>query len=505
MKRKNQIHKKRFDAVDVVVVILLTLWMLLVIVPFVNAISISFATQKEYVDNPLMLFPSQPTLQSYKLLLNDYRIWVGFRTSFLLVVVGVPVSMLLTTMLAYGTSRGNYPGKKIIIGGILFTMLFNGGIIPLYLQMKEMGLTNTIWSVILAGTVNVFYFVIMRNYFQSLPESLMESARLDGAGEWRILFNIILPLSKPIIATLTLFYLVDRWNEWYNALIFIRNTDLQPLQLVLRSIVMESSIVNMEDGYRYLRCQMGTYGGQMGKGKQRVISPENSKPGAYYDPNQYCAGVVKLFSHLRDKLGYEVELLHDIHERLTPAQAIGLAKKLEPYQLFFLEDALSPEQMGWFSHFRNQTAVPLAMGELFNNPIEWNELISKRLIDYIRVHVSQIGGLTPARKLAALCENFGVRTAWHGPGDLSPVGVVAQLHLDLAIPNFGIQEFSGFSPEEEEVFPGCPQVRNGYLYANDKPGFGIDIDEKKAAMYPCSYREPGWLLARTTDGTAVRP
>ena len=218
--------------------------MLLVIVPFVNAISISFATQKEYVDNPLMLFPSQPTLQSYKLLLNDYRIWVGFRTSFLLVVVGVPVSMLLTTMLAYGTSRGNYPGKKIIIGGILFTMLFNGGIIPLYLQMKEMRLTNTIWSVVLAGTVNVFYFVIMRNYFQSLPESLMESARLDGAGEWRILFDIILPLSKPIIATLTLFYLVDRWNEWYNALIFIRNTDLQPLQLVLRSIVMESSIVN---------------------------------------------------------------------------------------------------------------------------------------------------------------------------------------------------------------------------------------------------------------------
>lgn len=264
-----------------------------------------------------------------------------------------------------------------------------------------------------------------------------------------------------------------------------------------------NDLVSVE--YRYLRCQMGTYGGQMGKGKQRVISPENSKPGAYYDPNQYCAGVVKLFSHLRDKLGYEVELLHDIHERLTPAQAIGLAKKLEPYQLFFLEDALSPEQMGWFSHFRNQTAVPLAMGELFNNPIEWNELISKRLIDYIRVHVSQIGGLTPARKLAALCENFGVRTAWHGPGDLSPVGVVAQLHLDLAIPNFGIQEFSGFSPEEEEVFPGCPQVRNGYLYANDKPGFGIDIDEKKAAMYPCSYREPGWLLARTTDGTAVRP
>lgn len=236
--------RKRFDAVDVLVVTLLTLWMLLIIIPFVNAIAISFATQKEYVDNPLMLFPSEPTLKSYELLFNDYRIWTGFRTSFLIVLIGVPANMLLTTVLAYGTSRGDYPGKKIIIGGILFTMLFNGGIIPLYLQMKEFHLTNTLWSVVLAGTVNVFYFVIMRNYFQSLPESLIESARLDGAGEWRVLGHIILPLSKPIIATLTLFYLVDRWNEWYNALIFIRDTEMQPLQLVLRSIVMKSSIVN---------------------------------------------------------------------------------------------------------------------------------------------------------------------------------------------------------------------------------------------------------------------
>lgn len=240
-----KVHKrKRFDMIDVVVVILLTLWMLVIIIPFINAIAISFATQKEYVDNPLMLFPSEPTLKSYELLFNDYRIWTGFRTSFLIVLIGVPANMLLTTVLAYGTSRGDYPGKKIIIGGILFTMLFNGGIIPLYLQMKEFHLTNTLWSVVLAGTVNVFYFVIMRNYFQSLPESLIESARLDGAGEWRVLGYIILPLSKPIIATLTLFYLVDRWNEWYNALIFIRDTEMQPLQLVLRSIVMKSSIVN---------------------------------------------------------------------------------------------------------------------------------------------------------------------------------------------------------------------------------------------------------------------
>ena len=236
--------KKKFDFIDVIVVLVLTVWILIIIIPFVNAIALSFATQKEYVDNPLMLFPSNPTLKSYEMLFNAQRIWTGFRTSFCIVLLGVPLNMLFTMVLAYGTSRGDYPGKKIIIGGILFTMLFNGGIIPLYLQMKELALTNTIWSVIMAGTVNVFYFVIMRNYFQSLPESLIESARLDGAGEWRILWTIILPLSKPIIATMTLFYLVDRWNEWYNALIFIRNSDLQPLQLVLRSIVMESSIIN---------------------------------------------------------------------------------------------------------------------------------------------------------------------------------------------------------------------------------------------------------------------
>ena len=121
-------------------------------------------------------------------------------------------------------------------------MLFNGGILPLYMQMRELKLTNTIWSVVLAGGVNVFYFVIARNFFCSIPQALVESAQLDGAGEWRILFSVILPLAKPIVATVALFCIVDRWNEWYNALIFIRNNDIVPLQVVLRSIVMESNI-----------------------------------------------------------------------------------------------------------------------------------------------------------------------------------------------------------------------------------------------------------------------
>jgi mannonate dehydratase len=267
------------------------------------------------------------------------------------------------------------------------------------------------------------------------------------------------------------------------------------------SQVLEHVQALMEQGYRAIRCQMGGYGGV----KATASRPEQSLPGVYFDPAAYARGIPRLFAYLREHLGYEVELLHDIHERLTPIDAIQLAKRLEPYQLFFLEDPLPPEQTGWFERLRQQCALPIAMGELFNNPHEWVPLITARLIDFIRVHISQIGGITPARKLALLCETFGVRTAWHGPGDTSPVGHAANLHLDLSCHNFGIQEWSGFSEAVYEVFPGCPQVRNGYLYPNERPGLGIDIDEVRAARYPCTDGPPDWTLARLPDGTAARP
>lgn len=269
----------------------------------------------------------------------------------------------------------------------------------------------------------------------------------------------------------------------------------------------------IDEGYRYVRVQNGFYGGNMEQGStlfptksgsQSIWSPEGAPEGAYYDPEQYMRSVVATFKHVRETFGYEIGLLHDIHERLTPVQALSLAKDLEPYKLFFLEDALQPEQGEWFEYLRKQTCVPLAMGELYNNPMEWKEIVQKRYIDFIRVHLSQIGGLTPAIKLANFCEAYGVRTAWHGPSDLTPVGFAAQLHLDLATPNFGIQEFSGFTEEEREVFPGAPEARNGYVYANDKPGFGVDIDEKAAAKYPCEPKNYKWLRCRLPDGTCVR-
>jgi mannonate dehydratase len=257
----------------------------------------------------------------------------------------------------------------------------------------------------------------------------------------------------------------------------------------------------MEEGYNHIRCQLGGYGGK----NARISPPEGALPGAYFDPAAYARAIPHLFAYLRDHFGYEVELLHDIHERLPPVEAIRLAKLLEPYRLFFLEDPLPPEQSEWLERLRQQCAIPIALGELFNHPQEWVPLISAHLIDFIRVHLSQIGGITPARKLAILCETFGVRTAWHGPGDTSPVGHAANLHLDLSSHNFGIQEWPGFREAVYEVFPGCPQVRNGYLYPNEQPGLGIDLDEQQAARYPCTDGPPTWTLARTPDGTAVWP
>ena len=258
----------------------------------------------------------------------------------------------------------------------------------------------------------------------------------------------------------------------------------------------------IEKGVQVIRLQFGGYGGRSSLDAKK---PENACAGAYYDTLGYQLSVVKLFDAMRKRFGFEIEFCHDVHERLEPIEAVRLAKELEPYRLYFLEDALSPEQVDWFKIMRQQTCTPVAMGELFNNPMEWTGLISNRLIDFIRVHISQIGGITPARKLAILCENFGIRTAWHGPGDVSPVGHAANIHLDLSSWNFGVQEWSGWSDKSTEVFPGCPELRGGYVYANYKPGLGIDIDETLAKKYPCSEELPKWTNARRVDGTLARP
>ena len=266
----------------------------------------------------------------------------------------------------------------------------------------------------------------------------------------------------------------------------------------------------MEQGYRHVRVQVSVPGvsayGVRGKESEANL-PANRRT-RVWEPKPYVRQVPRLFEHLRNKLGDKVELLHDVHERVPPVLAIQLAKDLEPYHPFFLEDPFSPEDIGYFKHLRRQTSTPIAMGELFNNPAEWTSLISDRLIDFIRIHISQVGGLTMARKIAALCEFFSVRTAWHGPGDVSPVGHAANVHLDLVVPNFGIQEARHFNQAERDVFPGCPEIDRGFYSVSDRPGLGIDVDEKLSARFPIEDDPPfdfDWGTLRRLDGTPVKP
>ena len=284
----------------------------------------------------------------------------------------------------------------------------------------------------------------------------------------------------------------------------------------------------MEEGFHHIRVQVVTPGyvtygnkGDSGEtisnksgprlGTDRIFEPIPGKlhahPGGIFEPGPYIKSALGLFEHIRSKVGWDVEILHDVHERVPPIQGVGFAKEVEQYKLFFLEDLFSPEDNDYFRLVRQQTSTPIAMGELYNNPHEVIPMIKDRLLDFLRIHISQIGGITPARKLAALCEAFNVRTAWHGPGDTSPVGHAANLMLDLNTINFGIQEYAIFGENTKEVFPGCPEVKDGYMWPNGSPGLGIDINEELAAKFPFKERAYGgaWDTVRRADGSVVTP
>ena len=263
----------------------------------------------------------------------------------------------------------------------------------------------------------------------------------------------------------------------------------------------------IEQGWRHVRIQLGGYGSpQLSRDPDFKAAGFGSANDEFMAPGPYLRATPKMFEHIRHTCGDEVELLHDIHERVAPIDAINLVKQLEVYRPFFIEDPFPPEMNGYFKMLREQTSTPIAMGELFNSPHEWVDLITGRLIDFIRVHLSQVGGLSVARKIAALAEWFGVRSAWHGPGDVSPPGHAANAHLDLAIHNFGIQEYVDISDELREIFPGTPTMEKGYMHLNEAPGLGVDINEELAAKAGAWDTGQGlWKPVRRRDGTAVRP
>lgn len=272
----------------------------------------------------------------------------------------------------------------------------------------------------------------------------------------------------------------------------------------------------IDAGFRHVRIQMGGYGAsQLLGGYGDNTTPEipdfkaanfGQADDNFMDPFVYAESVQDMFAAVRSKCGKQVELLHDIHERIQPLEAIRLIQKLEPHRPFFIEDPFSPENNRYFKLLRQHTAVPIAMGELFNSPHEWIDPMKEHLFDFIRIHISQIGGITPAMKVARLAEFFNIRTAWHGPGDVSPVGHSANAHIDYAVWNFGIQESVNFSDRIKEIFPGAPWVENGYMYVNEVPGLGVDVSEEAAARFPLPDKQlNNWTQLRKRDGTIIRP
>jgi mannonate dehydratase len=271
---------------------------------------------------------------------------------------------------------------------------------------------------------------------------------------------------------------------------------------------IESARAIMARGFRHVRIQVAVPGMSGYGASSRGTPPvQGLHSGPVFEPAVAMRRQLQVLEAARKELGEEVELLHDMHERYPANMAVQFAKAVEPLRLFFLEDALSPEDIAYFRQIRQNCATPIAMGELFDSPHEWRMLIDEGLIDFIRMHVSAAGGLTPMRKVAAAAELHGIRTAWHGPGDVSPIGHACNVALDLACYNFGIQEYTAFNARSMEVFSGVPVMKDGYFWANESPGWGIEVDEAAAKKYPYGTNNPlngSWGEIRKIDGTIIK-
>jgi mannonate dehydratase len=260
----------------------------------------------------------------------------------------------------------------------------------------------------------------------------------------------------------------------------------------------------IEMGYRAIRAQTGvpglasTYGVSSDKmyyePADAALPTEN-----VWSTEKYLDHVPKLFDRLRDRFGFDHHLLHDVHHRLTPIEAGRLGKSLEPYRLFWMEDATPAENQEAFRLIRQHTVTPLAVGEVFNTIWDAKDLIQNQLIDYIRATVVHAGGISHLRRIADLAALYQVRTGCHGATDLSPVCMGAALHFDIWVPNFGVQEYMRHTEATDAVFPHAYSFASGYMTPGDVPGHGVEIDEKLAAKYP--YKPCSLPVNRLEDGT----
>ncbi|GIP30131.1 putative ABC transporter permease protein YtcP [Paenibacillus sp. J23TS9] len=234
-------RKKKISTYDVVVYIILGIMAIITFYPFYNVLIISFARFDVISKSNLYWLPKSFDFSAYKLIFGDGKFWNAFTVSVLVTVLGVAFSMIISVAGAYALSKKGMPGRNLLLTMILITMFFNGGLIPFYLIVKNLGLVNNILVMIVPAGINTLYLIIMKNYFNTIPEGLEESAKLDGANDFMILLRIIIPISAPFMATFALFYAVERWNEWWHALIFISDSAKAPLQIYLREVLITSN------------------------------------------------------------------------------------------------------------------------------------------------------------------------------------------------------------------------------------------------------------------------
>ncbi|MBR6570068.1 MAG: carbohydrate ABC transporter permease [Clostridia bacterium] len=244
IKHVKKVHNQRFTLMDAILLVLLTAFAVTIVFPFYTSIIVSIMSEHEYLRNPFTLIPKAPELSSYETLINQGNIISGYRNTLIHLALGMPLSMFLTCTLAYALSKRYFPGKKLLFVFIMITMVFGGGTVPAFLNIKELGLINNRWSVVLSNGIGTFYVILVMNYIQTLPVSLFDSARIDGANEITILTRVVLPLSKPILATVGLFYMVDKWNEWYGSMLYLNKASLYPLQLELKQIIANAQILD---------------------------------------------------------------------------------------------------------------------------------------------------------------------------------------------------------------------------------------------------------------------
>ncbi len=241
LRPKGSTFDKRIGPMDWIIFAILLLYALIIIYPFYNALLISISPESVYLNTPFLLYPKEISWDNYATVFSSASLWSGVRVTLLLLFVGTAYQLFFTVITGYALSRNKWVGKNFVMNMILVTMFFGGGLIPYYYLIKNLGLYNQIWVMIIPGAIDTYNMLLMRNYFASLPPDLEESAKIDGANDIQIFFKVYLPMALPMLATVGLFFAVGNWNSWYNAMLFIEEPSYKPLQLVLREMITTSS------------------------------------------------------------------------------------------------------------------------------------------------------------------------------------------------------------------------------------------------------------------------